>query len=387
MEQRKCESIWDSTSLQEHHCTIMASKSNWVDGEAIEQLKHVAGLPGITWCYGMPDLHPGKGIPVGAVCVSQDTIYPHLVGNDIGCGMGFWQLDLKSSKFKGEKTARKLSGLESVWQGDHAAWLQARGLDSELADEALGTIGGGNHFAELQTIDTVHDTELFESLGLDKRRLMLLIHSGSRGLGQSVLTSHLDQHGATGLISASQHALAYLDKHNRALAWASANRHLIAYRFAEQLNAAFEPVLDCCHNSVTLEELDGQPVWLHRKGAAPSNTGPVIIPGTRGTLSYLVNPCRSQNTYGLSLAHGAGRKWNRKSAKARLIERFSAQSLMQTELGSHVICEDKQLLFEEAPQAYKSIVRVIQDMVEAGMVTVIATLRPLITYKVRQHHD
>ena len=79
---------------------IIASDQSWIEGDAIAQLNHVAGLPGMEKAVGLPDLHPGKGIPVGAAFLSKDIIYPHLVGNDIGCGMGLWLTDQKSHKFK-----------------------------------------------------------------------------------------------------------------------------------------------------------------------------------------------------------------------------------------------------------------------------------------------
>jgi release factor H-coupled RctB family protein len=85
-----------------------------------------------------------------------------------------------------------------------------------------------------------------------------------------------------------------------------------------------------------------------------------------------------------SLAHGAGRKWSRSDSRARLENRFSAKDLVRTAIGSHVICEDKELLYEEAPQAYKNITIVIDDLVQAGLADILAILRPLVTYKVRR---
>lgn len=85
-----------------------------------------------------------------------------------------------------------------------------------------------------------------------------------------------------------------------------------------------------------------------------------------------------------SLAHGAGRKWSRSDSRGRLEKRYTAKQLTRTDLGSHVICEDKDLLYEEAPQAYKNITVVIEDLVREGLAEVIAVLRPLVTYKVRR---
>ncbi len=213
---------------------------------------------------------------------------------------------------------------------------------------------------------------------------MILVHSGSRGLGELLLRRHLDRHGAAGLPADCQEAAEYLKGHERAGRWAVANRALIAARMAEQLHGQVRPVLDICHNSITAAEHLGARGWLHRKGAAPAEAPALVIPGTRGSLSYLVVPTGDQRRNAWSLAHGAGRRWNRLSAKARLKDRFRADALVRTELGGAVICEDKDLLYEEAPQAYKDIDVVIADMVEAGLIRVVATLKPVITYKVRR---
>jgi len=85
-----------------------------------------------------------------------------------------------------------------------------------------------------------------------------------------------------------------------------------------------------------------------------------------------------------SLAHGAGRKWSRTDSRAKLEKRYTAKDLTRTELGSQVICEDKALLYEEAPQAYKNITIVIDDLVRAGLAEIVAILRPVVTYKVRR---
>jgi release factor H-coupled RctB family protein len=141
---------------------------------------------------------------------------------------------------------------------------------------------------------------------------------------------------------------------------------------------------DVCHNWVESREFSGVPCWLHRKGAAPSTKGRVVIPGSRGAFSYLVQPLAPREHSAFSLAHGAGRKWSRTDSRAKLEKRYTAKQLERTELGSHVICEDKALLYEEAPQAYKNITTVIDDLVREGLIEVLAILRPLVTYKVRR---
>jgi release factor H-coupled RctB family protein len=361
---------------------IIASSQSWVEGEAIRQLEAVAQYPGMRLAVGLPDLHPGKGAPVGAALASEGFLYPFLVGNDIGCGMGLWDVDLAARKAKPERWAARLD-LDGPWEGNAEAFLEEQGVAPSGFEMALGTVGGGNHFAEVQRVDAVHDAKEFASLGLREDRLLLLVHSGSRGLGEATLRAHVDRHGAGGLPEDSIEARAYLRKHDQAVAWGRANRALIAQRMLDGIGAHGRRVLDVCHNNVVSHQVEGCPCWLHRKGAAPWDQGPVVIPGSRGALSYLVLPVGDGSTSAFSLAHGAGRKWNRTNARERMRERFTAESLTRTSFKSHVICEDRDLLFEEAPPAYKAIDRVVTDLVEAGLVRVVATLAPVLTYKTR----
>ena len=134
-----------------------------------------------------------------------------------------------------------------------------------------------------------------------------------------------------------------------------------------------------------LLQVAGEGGWLHRKGAAPADQGHIVIPGSRGDMTYLVRPRLEQADRALhSLAHGAGRKWSRSEARDKLKRRFTIAELERTGLGSRVICEDRALIYEEAPQAYKDIHQVIADLDHAGLIDIVATLRPLITYKTRR---
>jgi release factor H-coupled RctB family protein len=361
---------------------IIASEQSWIEGAAIEQLKTMARLPGMRQAVGLPDLHPGKGHPIGAAFVSEGLFYPHLVGNDIGCGMGLWQTDLALRKFKAERSLRKLEGLDSPWEGDTTSWLANFGLEPTPFDRALGTIGGGNHFAELQRISKIHKPDQLKALGLDPSHLLLLVHSGSRGLGESILRAHTDSSGAQGLSSDSEQAKAYLQAHNQAVSWGKANRALIQERFLSLLGAQGQCVLDLCHNSVSSINYRDCTCWLHRKGASPADRGPLVIPGSRGSASYLVNPIPKELS-AWSVAHGAGRKWSRGDTKGKLEKRYKAADLQRTPLGSWVICENRDLLFEEAPAAYKAIDQIVADLLEAELIEVWAVLEPVITYKTR----
>lgn len=359
---------------------VIASAKSWIEGEAVRQLEATAKLPGMVRAVGLPDLHPGRGNPIGAAFLSTGHLYPYLVGSDIGCGIALFETELSTKKVKRDAWERRLTGLEGT--PDEAM------LDGDAPTEyraALGTIGSGNHFAELSKLDEVYDREaLASTVGCDESRVQLLVHSGSRGFGAAILRAYVDAHGASPLSAGSEDAVKYLDQHDRAVAWAAYNRRVIARRFAACLSTEIVQRLDACHNRVA-RRAEG---WVHRKGAAPHDAGPVVIAGSRGTPSYLVMPRGDGDRSLWSLAHGAGRKWTRADAKARIRERYSPAELYQTELGSRVICEDRELLYEEAPPAYKSIDQVIDDLVTAGLCTPIARLRPIITYKVRtEGHD
>jgi len=370
-------------TITEINVRLFASARNWIEGEALRQLYATARLYGVRLAVGLPDLHPGRGAPVGAAFVTEGVIHPHLIGDDIGCGMALFKTNLLRRKAKLDRWAALRFDLEHPWEGDARERLAREELCTAQFAEAFGTLGGGNHFAELQAVEKVSDREAFDALGLAKEELLLLVHSGSRRLGQVVLETFVEEHGAAGVPEDSDAATVYLLGHDHAVRWAEASRALIAERFLDTLGASGERMLDACHNRVACREHYGQTVWLHRKGAAPADKGPLVIPGSRGTFSYLVQPLGDGEAHAWSLAHGAGRKWCRSESRARMRERFHRDELVQTGLGGRVICEDRNLLYEEAPPAYKNIEMVIQDLVEAGLISVIATLRPLLTYKTR----
>jgi release factor H-coupled RctB family protein len=359
---------------------IIRSAKSWIEGSAVQQLERIAGLQGVTAVVGLPDLHPGKGFPIGAAFAARDWIYPFYVGNDIGCGISLWQLDLKHRKAKKEKLVKRLETFESQDISDQIAPLPEGGLTRNFLKD-LGTIGGSNHFAELQVVEQVFNQTLFDELALDKERLMLVVHSGSRSLGESILRGYVDQHRDQGVTADSPEGQDYLDRHNAAIEFAEQNRMLIAQRVLMALGTSGSRVTDTCHNCIAEGMKGGQRVWIHRKGAARSDQGAVIIPGSRGTLSYLVMPIGDQKGNLWSIPHGAGRKFGRNDIKARLKGKISKDQLRQTRIGGQVICDDNELLFEEAPEGYKDIDRVVNDMIEAGIVEIIATLKPVVTYK------
>jgi release factor H-coupled RctB family protein len=381
-------------TLIETQVRLFASVKSWIEGEAVRQLYATAKLDGMRSAVGFPDLHPGKGSPVGAAFVTEGVIYPHLIGGDIGCGMALFKTDLLRRNAKLDKWANLRFDLEHPFD-EAKDRLKEYGLESTEFDDALGTVGGGNHFAELQAVERVFDASAFAKFGLRKEELAMLIHSGSRGLGASILRKHVSVHAGRGVMADSEAGEDYLRSHDAAVSWAEANRELVAQRFARLLGTRIECCWDGCHNSIKPWALPFNRAeasaastyetnWIHRKGAVAAYGDPVVIPGSRGSLSYVLKPTGDGESHAWSLAHGAGRKWTRSDARQRMRERFSVSELTQTPLGGRVVCEERDLLYEEAPAAYKNIEGVIADLVDAGLASVIATLRPLLTYKTRK---
>jgi release factor H-coupled RctB family protein len=345
--------------------TVFASPSSWIESAAVDQCHHVAALDGMVHVAGMPDLHPGKGAPIGAA-MSSTVLYPLLVGSDIGCGIAVFPVVLK--RVDPSKLAARFPDLDRALDPDDISDdLPAGHVDG------LGTVGRGNHFVELARIDAIASPDRAAALGLAVGDLVLIVHSGSRGLGEEILRAHTAQHGA----GPAQDADAYLTHHDEAVRWSALNRRLLADRVADALGARIgEPIVDLCHNHVEIR--DGH--YLHRKGAAPGDDRPVLIAGTRGTHSYLVAGHAGPEA-NHSVAHGAGRKMSRADALRRGKAKHTVEELRRTPVGSIVVCGYRQLLFEEAPTAYKRIEQVMGDLVDHGLATPIATTVPVITYK------
>lgn len=231
--------------------SLIAADPARLDPVAVDQLHATARLEGIERVVGLPDLHAGNGIAVGAAFWSSGHVYPHLVGSDIGCGMAVWETGCSLRQFRLGAAERKLHGLDTPWSGDIDGALAAAGLPPDMADPSLGTIGGGNHFVELQRVEEVVDPSCFDALELDRDRLWMMVHSGSRGLGHAILQSHVAASGSGEMAADGPEGQAYLRQHDRALAWAVLNRRIIAERFAEKLGFDGRCTLDICHNSVT----------------------------------------------------------------------------------------------------------------------------------------
>lgn len=340
--------------------SVISQSSSWIEGEALEQLKQTSTLPYMKNIVGMPDLHPGKGSAVGAAFLTQDNmIYPHLIGSDIGCGMSVALLDIDSCKINQTKMAKKMQSLESV--------------DLSLDDESLGFVGGGNHFMEIQKVIKTNDPHIIKNSSV-----VATVHTGSRGLGAYILNEYAKQNKANCVDVNTTLGQWYISEHDKAVVWARKNRQALMDKLSTCLSIDTTPVLDIYHNY--LEPYDNNGHWIHRKGAASSNNNLVIIPGSRGDHSFIVRPIKSDINLD-SLAHGAGRKWQRSSCRCKLEKNFKVEDLKKTKMGSIVLCDDKDLLYEEAPQAYKKISSVIEDLEVHNLIQVVAVLSPIVTYK------
>ncbi|KAI9738605.1 MAG: hypothetical protein M1834_008109 [Cirrosporium novae-zelandiae] len=486
------------------------AQTTYVDSTSIYQLRNTAKtLPGIIHAVGQPDLHPGNKFPIGAVFVSKNWIHPPLIGGDIGCGMAWFRTKLARGHVEGDKGKRiveKLRGLEGAWRSQVAreAWLSDKKGNSYSAgeewDTSLGTIGTGNHFAELQVVEGINRSlpNLGPKFEIKENEVLLLIHSGSRGYGGFILTKYTPE-GHVSMPYPSETASSYLKDHNRACEWAEANRDLIALRFLaclepgeeswalgvnedgnvneEEVKRAREAVrvrkvVDIWHNNVeksswppdgcpasSLEVLsisdkeqqqtelqkpekeNTQAFFIHRKGAAPTLNPkthiplPLLpLPGSRGTSTIILQPRFSEtNAHGfnnaLSLAHGAGRAMSRVKAASSLESKYNGKweemlippssssatsskpsdaptttiespsmALLSTiprpkmhgaggkpnSGGAWIVCSDKALIWEEAPEAYKDVVEVAKDLMESGSAEVRGWCRPVVGYKVRR---
>jgi release factor H-coupled RctB family protein len=336
----------------------------------------VAGLAGMVSVSAFPDLHPGKGGPVGMAAASS-RLYPHLVGNDIGCGFSLFDLGIPLRKLSADRVEDRLRAADFGPRDDAADLLEAEGLARELHPASLGSIGGGNHFAEIQAVE-----EVFEEDGAPHRgNALLLVHSGSRSLGMATWEAALarlrDVHA--GLDSGSGEAEDWLSGHDACVVWARLNRRCVAERVAGALRGEARLLLDVPHNIVVR---DGE-LFRHYKGASrvmPGDAAPVA--GSRDSLSHLVRASDKVGDADFGVAHGSGRKRDRASMhRGHGPRRSEIEALRRNRWGGRVICDDRQLLVEEQAAAYKNPRDVVQDMQDLGIANAVCSLRPVVTYK------
>ena len=354
------------------------SGSAWIEGAALNQLDEMSRLPGVLEIAAFPDLHPGKYGATGVALLSS-RLHPLLIGNDIGCGMSLFALDLPLRKLKIDRAAERLRRLETQAIGEAGDLLAEAGLPVDLAPDALGTIGGGNHFCELQAVEDL--AEGAGAAGLDDQGLYLLVHSGSRALGAAVFSETVAAHSglAAGLDPGSEAGSAWLASHDRCVAWASLNRRLIAARAAAALRADLSLIADIPHNLVRRRDRG----FVHYKGAAAVTTGELApIAGSRASLSHLVVAGAGISRSLGGISHGAGRRYDRATMHGRVgRNRSEREQLLRNSWGGIAICDDRALVVEEAASAYKDAGQVVSDLENEGLIVGLASLRPLVTFK------
>lgn len=349
----------------------------------------------------MPDAHQGYGVPIGAVVPVRDALIPNAVGVDIGCGMCAAQTSLKVENLDKTDLARVLSEINKripmgfnrheefqYWEGfDLGAYPELEVIEAHLynARYQLGTLGGGNHFIELQK-----DNEGY---------LWIMIHSGSRNLGKQIADfyhnravelcirweSDLPTLDLAYLPIGEAVTAEYIRAMTYALKYAKANRkHMMDAIFGilkDEL--AWEPhlpyILDVHHNFASKEIHMDRAVWIHRKGATPAFSGQIgIIPGSMGTRSYIVSGKGDIQSY-KSCSHGAGRRMGRREFM-RQTELADAEESIE-----HVLFEGWKMdrkgnpEYSEAPMAYKDIDEVMENQKDLTEPT--TTLIPLAVAK------
>jgi tRNA-splicing ligase RtcB len=450
-----------------------------VEQEALEQLRNSAMLPSVVKAVAMPDIHVGYGVPIGAVVATTDVVSPAAVGYDINCGMrivttpmdvgdvdpveiaqsirrdiplgeGKTNVRMHEDDFRtvleygveGLKDVKHTAG--RVWdvrdeaeERDDIERIQERG--SLLGDSTcvshraierglnqLATLGGGNHFVEVQVVESVFDVETATAFGLHTNQIVVMIHSGSRGFGHQVADDYMKLAKQRTLDRAPNRDLCFLDAGtddaeryvnamNCAANFGFANRQLMTALVRHDLRKlygerlALPIVYDVPHNIVKAEEhalpVAGQgrkTLWVHRKGATrafPKSRmqgtryaavgQPVLIPGSMGTASYVLVGTEESRVTLHSVNHGAGRVMSRSAAAGKYGKRgqvireaaISDHDFERAMRGIHLICEDKRFIKEEAPQAYKNIDEVIRTVADAGLARIVARLRPLAVLK------
>ena len=372
----------------------MAAIRTWLAGpmdhdvsEAIDRLQRA---PDVQQIAVMPDVHLSADVCIGVVVATSHLIYPQAVGGDIGCGMLAVGMDVEARALEVPRVAgqvladigrvvpaRRRNRRAIVPQsGDMASdTLSHASLESVRRNEGaieFATLGSGNHFIELQSDED--------------GRLWLMVHSGSRALGQAIYEHHLARaqpaEGRLRVLDARTVAgTEYLHDVSCARRFAEASRRAMAEEvggvLTKRLGAhiCWETVITTDHNHVSLEHHGGRDLWVHRKGAMSARTGESgVLPGSMGSLTFHVEGRGCQEAM-CSSAHGAGRALSRTAARGKVTERELSRQMEGVWWDSRLAGR----LCDEAPSAYKDIRAVLRAQKE--LVKVTRTLRPVLNYK------
>lgn len=394
---------------------------------AVKQAENLARHPALFHHVAlMPDAHLGYGMPIGGVVAAEDAVIPAAVGVDIGCGMIATETDIPAERFADmafrrafqEKLKARIPVGEGVshkttqdWEG-FEEYTANNGMRSDLWPSKLdrmnlGTLGGGNHFIELQKTTpleiggTLGDRALPDG---GESRVWLMIHSGSRNLGKRIeehyhkIASRLCSRFRVPLADPDLAFLPIAEKEGHdyftdmlfALRYAKENRRRMMEAMKETLlefapEANFVRTIDIHHNYAACEEHFGKKVFVHRKGATSAKLDEIgIIPGSMGTASYIVRGLGNPDSF-MSCSHGAGRRMSRVAASANLtVEQCdkAMEGIVCERWGKYKGFSKKakgRFDLSEAPQAYKDIENVISS--ELDLVEPLVRLVPLASLK------
>jgi len=368
-----------------------------------------------------PDLHKGSGIPVGTTAKFTNCIIPKAIGTDIGCGMQLVKLDVSPLVLQSDELDNRLryrffeggrniarSRLDRIKmftsQVFETSYVPEEFLrssaksDTELTrDDQLGSVGGGNHFVELQVIKEILDAEKAYQWGLSKGDVVAMIHTGSVSVGQYVGKHWQDKAknewpttikkplGGFHALYTPELIKQYLDAQNAAANFANANRSALRDMVIDSIADIIgeKPTYKVIHDSFHNIALDQN---IHRKGACSAKKDePVIVPGSMGDSSYLL--CGHGNEHALcSACHGAGRKTARKGGRQyedeidsiRLVTKLDPK---KKHFRKDIISNYKKSLAEEAPSCYKDIGPAIDSCKGADVATPVARFKPVLTIK------
>ena len=372
----------------------MAPLRSWLaaplDRDVSEALHRLRCAPDVQQIAVMPDVHLAAEVCIGVVVATSHLIYPQAVGGDIGCGMLAVAADVEASALKNPKTAAQLlneigRAVPSRRHNRNAVIPQPTEIASDPLSHArleairqkegeieFATLGSGNHFLEMQADE--------------EDRLWLMVHSGSRALGQVIRDHHLARaqpvEGRLRALDAdSDTGKEYLHDVLWARQFAAASRKAMAEETGQVLtqtlkcNISWETMIAIDHNHVALERHGERELWVHRKGAMSARQGqPGVLPGSMGSPSFHVEGRGCEEAL-CSSAHGAGRALSRGAARSK----FSDRELRRQMEGVWYDYRLTGKLRDEAPAAYKDIRAVLKAQRE--LVKVVRTLRPVLNYK------
>ena len=331
----------------------------------------------------MPDVHLSRQVCVGCVIATKNTIYPAAVGSDIGCGMAAVCLNASKDLIDNVEVARSIFrelgytnpimyglGLKDV----PSTSLSCSKLENKkkLAIKQLGTLGRGNHFLEIQADE--------------EDVLWLMVHSGSRGIGQAIYTHHSElarrrPGGLSGFDANTVQGQDYLNDMRWALAYAKKNRATLLESALSVLKDLLgvvhdeDSLFDCFHNYVELETVADEQYYVHRKGAISARLGERgIIPGSMGSQSYHVEGRGNEDSL-YSSSHGAGRCMDRTSARRNISLEMLQEEMRGVWYESHIASRFR----DEAPSAYKDITKVMKA--QRDLTRVVRCLKPVLVYK------